>query len=101
MFGSDARGVTTTRKFLCEWLSFAHRYVPVGILERLPSRINEKPAPWKGRTELESLLGSPATADWIKISSMFLGEPPAGFTFQAKHQSQAYDVADVQGDVQG
>jgi len=95
LFGSDARGVEKTRTFLCEWLSFAHRYVPVGILERMPSRIHEKPAPWHGRSELETLLGSPAVADWIKISGMFLGNPPAGFSFQPKHKSQAYDTSDV------
>jgi tRNA-dihydrouridine synthase 3 len=102
LFGSDARGVANARRYLCEWLSFAHRYVPVGILERMPSHLHEKPAPWRGRNELETLLGSPVVADWVKISNMFLGEAPSDFQFEPKHQSQAYAVEGAASDgVQG
>ncbi|CAG2178059.1 unnamed protein product, partial [Oppiella nova] len=57
-WGSDDEGVTKTRRFLLEWLSFLHRYIPVGVLERLPQRINERPPPFVGRTDLETLLSS-------------------------------------------
>ena len=66
-WGSDEMGVGTTRRFLLEWLSFAYRYVPVGILEYLPPNLQDRPPAWKGRNELETLLGSDNYKDWIKI----------------------------------
>ena len=66
-WGSDEMGVGTTRRFLLEWLSFACRYVPVGILEHLPPRLQDRPPAWRGRNELETLLGSDNYKDWIKI----------------------------------
>ncbi|KAL8634883.1 MAG: hypothetical protein Q9228_007568 [Teloschistes exilis] len=67
-WGSDEMGVGTTRRFLLEWLSFAYRYVPVGILEYLPPSLQDRPPAWRGRNELETLLGSDNYKDWIKIS---------------------------------
>ena len=66
-WGSDEMGVGTTRRFLLEWLSFAYRYVPVGILEYLPPSLQDRPPAWKGRNDLETLLGSDNYKDWIKI----------------------------------
>lgn len=42
-YGSDQQGVNNTRRFLLEWLSFLHRYVPVGMLEVLPQQMNHRP----------------------------------------------------------
>lgn len=66
-WGSDTQGVNQTRRFLCEWQSFLHRYIPTGLLEYLPQRINERPPPFRGRDELETLMASPNVSDWIKI----------------------------------
>lgn len=66
-WGSDETGVGTTRRFLLEWLSFSCRYVPIGLLERLPAAINERPPRYRGRNELETLLASGDYRDWIKI----------------------------------
>ncbi|KAG0145307.1 hypothetical protein CROQUDRAFT_706719 [Cronartium quercuum f. sp. fusiforme G11] len=90
-WGSDTQGVNTTRRFVCEALGFQYRYVPVGLLERLPARINDRPYPFKGRDELETLLASSSSQDWVKISSLFLGPPPNDWVFTPKHKSNAYE----------
>ncbi|WFD36250.1 tRNA-dihydrouridine(47) synthase [NAD(P)(+)] [Malassezia cuniculi] len=86
-WGADTQGVNTTRRFLCEMLSFTHRYVPLGILDHVPIRMNDRPPPFAGRDPLESLLSSPSSADWVRISEMFLGPAPEGW-----HFTLAYDA---------
>lgn len=89
-FGTDTTGVNTTRRFLCEALSFQYRYVPIGLLERLPAKINDRAPTFKGRDELETLLASPNSKDWVKISEMFLGPAPELWSFTPKHKSNAH-----------
>lgn len=90
-WGSDEYGVNLSRRYLCEFMSFFHRYIPYGILERYPIKLNERPQNWKGRNELETLLGSNDYKDWIKISEMFLGPADEGFKFTPKHKSSSYE----------
>ncbi|KAK4401441.1 tRNA-dihydrouridine(47) synthase [NAD(P)(+)]-like [Sesamum angolense] len=87
-------GVETTRHFLLEWLSYTCRYVPVGLLDVIPQRINWRPPSYFGRDDLETLMASDSAADWIRISEMLLGKVPSGFTFAPKHKSNAYDRAE-------
>ncbi|XP_045404876.1 tRNA-dihydrouridine(47) synthase [NAD(P)(+)]-like [Lemur catta] len=89
-WGSDTQGVERTRRFLLEWLSFLCRYVPVGLLEQLPQRINVRPPYYLGRDHLETLMASQKSADWIRISEMLLGPVPPNFVFLPKHKANAY-----------
>ncbi|KAI0520252.1 hypothetical protein KFK09_007723 [Dendrobium nobile] len=93
-WGSDTKGVETTRHFLLEWLSYTHRYIPVGILDVIPQRLNWRPPSYFGRDDLETLMASDSAADWIRISEMLLGKVPESFTFAPKHKSNAYDTAE-------
>lgn len=89
-WGSDNKGIENTRRFLLEWLSFLYRYIPVGLLENPPQKINERPPLYKGRDELETLMASPSASDWIKISEMLLGSVPENFQFLPKHKANSY-----------
>ncbi|XP_076180473.1 dihydrouridine synthase 3 isoform X2 [Ptiloglossa arizonensis] len=89
-WGSDTRGVETTRRFMLEWISFLHRYIPIGILERPPQRINERPPFYRGRDDMETLMASSNCADWIKLSEMLLGNVPEGFHFLPKHKANSW-----------
>ncbi|KAE8906177.1 tRNA-dihydrouridine(47) synthase [NAD(P)(+)]-like [Phytophthora fragariae] len=92
-WGSDQKGVNRTRRYLLEWQSFLCRYIPVGLLESLPQRINDRPAPYYGRNELETLMASDQAVDWVKISEMLLGPVPDGFQFVPKHRANAYTAS--------
>jgi tRNA-dihydrouridine synthase 3 len=89
-WGSDQQGIDTLRRFLLEWLSFLHRYVPIGILEHTQG-MQQRPPLYYGRNDLETLFASPNPNDWVKISEMLLGPVPSSFYFEAKHKSNAYD----------
>ncbi|XP_061753542.1 tRNA-dihydrouridine(47) synthase [NAD(P)(+)]-like isoform X2 [Nerophis ophidion] len=89
-WGSDTRGVEKTRTFLLEWLSFMCRYIPVGLLERVPQKINERPPYYMGRNYLETLMASQNVGDWIRISEMLLGPVPPNFNFLPKHKANSY-----------
>ncbi|EXJ62145.1 tRNA-dihydrouridine synthase 3 [Cladophialophora yegresii CBS 114405] len=91
-WGSDEMGVGQTRRFLLEWLSFACRYVPIGLLEYLPPNIQDRPPRFRGRDELETLMASDNYKDWIKISEMFLGPAHRDFRFEPKHKSNSYEI---------
>ncbi|KAK8957689.1 tRNA-dihydrouridine(47) synthase [NAD(P)(+)]-like [Platanthera zijinensis] len=96
-WGSDTKGsihvagVETTRHFLLEWLSYTYRYIPVGLLDVIPQRLNWRPPSYFGRDDLETLMASDSAADWVRISEMLLGKVPENFTFAPKHKSNAYD----------
>ncbi|KAG3179978.1 tRNA-dihydrouridine(47) synthase [NAD(P)(+)]-like [Phytophthora cactorum] len=92
-WGSDQKGVNRTRRYLLEWQSFLCRYIPVGLLETLPQRINDRPSPYYGRSTLETLMASDQAVDWVKISEMLLGPVPEGFQFVPKHRANAYQTA--------
>lgn len=91
-WGSDEVGVGQTRRFLLEWLSFAHRYIPLGLLEYLPPNIQDRPPKFRGRDDLETLMASDNYRDWIRISEMFLGPAHKDFRFEPKHKSNSYEM---------
>lgn len=91
-WGSDTKGVETTRRFLLEWQSFLYRYVPFGILANPPQKIQQRPEndTYLGRDDLETLMASSKSSDWLKISEMFLGPIPDDFIFLPKHKANSY-----------
>lgn len=83
-WGSDTMGINQTRRFMCEWLSFLCRYVPVGLLEVPRQHMNDRPAAFIGRDDLETLMGSQSSSDWVKLTEMVLGKSPDDFSFVPK-----------------
>ncbi|KAH8305536.1 hypothetical protein KR018_008910, partial [Drosophila ironensis] len=89
-WGSDTKGVETTRRFLLEWQSFLYRYIPEELQEAPPQKINARPQKYRGRDEMETLMSSGNAADWVKLSESLLGPVPEGFTFVPKHKANAF-----------
>ena len=65
----------------------------VGVLERLPSKLTDRAPPFCGRSDLEVLMGSKDSADWVKLTEMVLGPVPDGFKFLPKHKANATAAA--------
>lgn len=91
-WGSDTKGVESTRRFFLEWQSFLHRYIPLGVLVNPPQKINQRPesVTYLGRDDIETMMASNKSSDWVKISEMFLGKVPDGFAFLPKHRANSY-----------
>ncbi|XP_065357878.1 tRNA-dihydrouridine(47) synthase [NAD(P)(+)]-like [Calliphora vicina] len=89
-WGSDTKGVENTRRFLLEWQSFLYRYIPYDLMMEPPQKINQRPQSFRGRDEMETLMSSPNSQDWVKLSEMLLGPVPEGYTFMPKHKANSY-----------
>ena len=89
-WGSDTKGVENTRRFLLEWQSFLYRYIPYDLLLQPPQQINQRPQKYRGRDEMETLMSSPNSADWVRLSEMLLGPVPTNFTFVPKHKANSF-----------
>lgn len=74
-----------------QWILSATRYIPVGLMEHLPQRLNWRPPPYVGRDALETLMGRSDVAAWVDISEKLLGKTPEGFEFLPKHKSNSYE----------
>ena len=79
-FGSDRQGVEKAREQFLENYVYLCRYVPPALLEA-PQELNQRNVVYKGRDEMETLLGSQEPADWVKITEMFFGHTPDGFVY--------------------
>lgn len=101
-WGSDTQGVNITRRFLLEWLSFLHRYVPTGLIEYnkdqtslIRQRINQRPPNYFGRDDMETWLASSNSNDWLRLSTLFLGPLPENYRFEPKHKSNSYSAPEA------
>lgn len=74
-----------------------HRYVPIGLLERLPAKLNDRPPAYVGRNELETLMASPHANDWVKITERLLGPVPTNYSFTPKHKANAAGPIEAEG----
>ncbi|KAJ3347947.1 tRNA-dihydrouridine(47) synthase [NAD(P)(+)]-like protein [Entophlyctis luteolus] len=100
-WGTDTKGVNTTRQYLLDWMSFTYRYIPVGLLDVLPQKFNERAPAFYGRDYFETLLASPRVEDWIYVTEKILGKAPQDFHFIPKHKSNSYEGDDSTDNVHG
>ena len=90
-WGSDYKGITTVRDFLCHHLTFMNKYVPVHCLQKcnlpvsIKNHFDSKCMCY--RDQMEELLGSDKIEDILKITEIFLGRTPKDFVFVPKHKS--------------
>ncbi|ELP83991.1 tRNA-dihydrouridine synthase, putative [Entamoeba invadens IP1] len=91
-WGSDSKGVGTTREFMCHHLTFMSRYVPVHCLVDKQKEISIHSKFEEGmqyKDEMEELLASDKIENLVKITEMFLGPAPKDYVFVPKHNSYA------------
>lgn len=69
----------------------------MGLLEVQEAKINWRPRPYVGRSDLETKLASTNSKDWVEITEMMLGKVPDGFSFVPKHKSNAYQAEGAAG----
>ena len=95
--------LASCRRFLLEWLSYLHRYIPVGLLDVVPQKLHWRAPAYVGRSDLETLLSSDSAADWVRISEILLGPAPPSFSFTPKHKSNAYstNASQLQAEAEG
>lgn len=71
-------------------------FLCIGITEHV-QKMNQRPPPYFGRGDLETLLSSPNAVDWIRISEMLLGPVDDDFSFVPKHKSNSYATPSADG----
>ncbi|GEQ69510.1 hypothetical protein JCM33374_g3182 [Metschnikowia sp. JCM 33374] len=74
-WGSDEYGIENARRYMCEFIGFTHRYIPVGILERLPPKLNERPPKWREETSSRRCWAPPTTRTGSRSPRCFWARP--------------------------
>lgn len=61
--------------------------MPPGLLVA-DQQLNQRIVRYKGRDDMETLLGSQDPQDWVRVTEHFFGSVPEGFVYQPKHRSK-------------